>query len=192
MVAGLEPKPLSKAARETVLKIARKHEELGDVLKRRARPVVIASYPSPSRRRPRGQQPPRAPLRSTGTGRAPARAREMPFVYVNYEGDISGPFTDRLQSSNVHERSIMFGFDLKATYDFGDDYQYDHVWRFHEDGQFGATIVIQGPGEEIHGRHTYHLPFRFDLDVSGNAGDSFESAARPAARRRLRRRAGAP
>src|SRR5439155_17041982 len=69
---------------------------------------------------------------------------------------------------------VMFGFDLKATYDFGDDYQYEHVWRFHEDGQFASTIVVQGPGEEIRGRHVYHLPFRFDLDVSGSSGDSFQ------------------
>lgn len=101
-------------------------------------------------------------------------AAAVPFVYVNYAGNTSGPFTDELQSSNVHKRSIMFGFDLKATYDFGDDYQYDHIWRFHEDGQFGSTIVVQGPGEEIKGRHEYHLPFRFDLDVSGRGGDSFQ------------------
>lgn len=105
-------------------------------------------------------------------------AASVPFVYVKYEGDSSGPFTDRLESSDVHTRSIMFGFDLKATYDFGDDYQYNHVWRFHEDGQFGSTIIIQGPGEEIHGRHTYHLPFRFDLDISGSRGDSFQKRTR--------------
>jgi hypothetical protein len=102
----------------------------------------------------------------------------VPFVYVNYEGDTSGPFTDRLASSNVHQRSVMFGFDLKATYDFGDDYQYDHVWRFHEDGQFGSTIVVRGPGEEINGRHVYHLPFRFDVDISGSAGDSFQKRSK--------------
>jgi hypothetical protein len=101
----------------------------------------------------------------------------VPFVYVNYEGDVAGPFTDELRSHHdtVVVRDIMFGFDLKVTYDFyGEDYQYDHVWRFHEDGQFGATIVVQGPGEEIDGRHTYHLPFRYDLDISGAAGDSFQ------------------
>src|SRR5438874_1389881 len=44
-MAGREPKPLSKAARDRVLKIAREHKALGEVLKGRARPVVIASYP---------------------------------------------------------------------------------------------------------------------------------------------------
>ena len=44
-MAGQEPKPLSKAARDRVLKIAREHKALGEVLKGRARPVVIASYP---------------------------------------------------------------------------------------------------------------------------------------------------
>ncbi|HET9832061.1 MAG TPA: hypothetical protein VFP91_10140 [Vicinamibacterales bacterium] len=101
----------------------------------------------------------------------------VPFVYVNYEGDSSGPFTDELKSrkSKVEIRDIMFGFDLKVTYDYyGEDYQYEHVWRFHDDGQFGSTIVIQGPGEEIDGHHTYHLPFRYDLDISGASGDSFQ------------------
>lgn len=101
----------------------------------------------------------------------------VPFVYVNYEGGSSGPFTDELrsQSTKIEVRDIMQGFDLKVTYDlYGPDYQYDHVWRFHDDGQFGSTIVIQGPGEEIDGHHTYHLPFRYDLDISGAAGDSFQ------------------
>src|SRR2546423_15452442 len=101
----------------------------------------------------------------------------VPFVYVNYQGDSSGPFTDELQSTttDIEVREIMRGFDLKVTYDlYGPDYQYAHVWRFHDDGQFGATIVIHGPGEEIRGRHTYHLPFRFDLDLSGAGGDSIQ------------------
>jgi hypothetical protein len=101
----------------------------------------------------------------------------VPFVYVDYQGNAAGPFTDELRStsSKVEVREIMNGFDLKVTYDiYGPDYQYDHVWRFHDDGQFGAIIVIQGPGEEIDGRHAYHLPFRFDLDVSGASGDSFQ------------------
>jgi len=101
----------------------------------------------------------------------------VPFIYVNYSGDSFGPFTDELKShrARVEVRDIMFGFDLKVTYDsYGEDYQYDHVWRFHNDGQFGSTIVIQGPGEEIDGRHTYHLPFRYDLDISGAVGDSFQ------------------
>jgi hypothetical protein len=101
----------------------------------------------------------------------------VPFVYGNYQGDSSGPFTDELQSTStdIEVREIMRGFDLKVTYDlYGPDYEYAHVWRFHDDGQFGATIVIHGPGEEIRGRHTYHLPFRFDLDLSGASGDSFQ------------------
>jgi hypothetical protein len=101
----------------------------------------------------------------------------VPFLYVNYAGNAFGPFTDELQSTSadVEVREIMHGFDLKVTYDlYGPDYQYDHVWRFHHDGQFGSTIVIQGPGEEINGQHTYHVPFRFDLDLSGASGDSFQ------------------
>jgi hypothetical protein len=101
----------------------------------------------------------------------------VPFLYVKYEGNSSGPFTDELKAKRrkTEVRDIMFGFDLKATYDFyGEDYEYNHVWRFHEDGQFGSAIIIQGPGEEIQDRHTYHLPFRFDLDISGAAGDSFQ------------------
>jgi hypothetical protein len=104
-------------------------------------------------------------------------AASVPFVYVHYAADAFGPFTDRLRSVKgvVETREIMFGFDLKATYDlYGEDYQYEHVWRFQSDGQFGSTIVIQGPGEEIYGAHTYHIPFRFDLDVSGRAGDNFQ------------------
>ncbi len=101
----------------------------------------------------------------------------VPFVYVNYWGDSSGPFTDMLQSTSnaIEVREIMFGFDLKVTYDiYGADYQYDHVWRFLEDGQFNSTIIVQGPGEEVDGRHTYHVPFRIDLDISGSGGDSFQ------------------
>jgi len=101
----------------------------------------------------------------------------VPFVYVNYAGDRFGPFTDvlRSDSTEIAVRDIMHGFDLKVSYDsYGPDYQYDHVWRFHDDGQFGSTIVIQGPGEEIAGKHTYHVPFRFDIDVSGDSGDSLQ------------------
>jgi hypothetical protein len=101
----------------------------------------------------------------------------VPFVYVNYAGDRFGPFTDvlRSESTEIEVRDIVHGFDLKVSYDsYGADYQYDHVWRFLDDGQFGSTIVIQGPGEEIHGEHTYHIPFRFDIDVSGESGDSFQ------------------
>jgi hypothetical protein len=102
----------------------------------------------------------------------------VPFVYVNYEGDAFGPFTDELRSKSVRikTREIMHGFDLKVTYDFyGPDYQYDHIWRFHDDGQFGSKIVVQGPGEEIEGKHVYHVPFRFDVDVSGASADSFQT-----------------
>jgi hypothetical protein len=101
----------------------------------------------------------------------------VPFVYVNYVGNAAGPFTDKLKSKRraIEIRDIMFGFDLKVTYDFyGPDYQYNHIWRFHEDGQFGSAIVIQGPGDEIKGRHTYHLSFRYDIGVSGSGADSFQ------------------
>jgi hypothetical protein len=110
-------------------------------------------------------------------GKRAIHAASVPFVYVNYWGNSSGPFTDELQSTTneIDVREIMAGFDLKVTYDiYGSDYQYDHVWRFQEDGQFSSTIVIQGPGEEIDGRHTYHIPFRIDLDVSAAGGDSFQ------------------
>lgn len=116
----------------------------------------------------------------------------VPFVYVNYWGDSSGPFTDMLQSTSnaVEVREIMFGFDLKVTYDiYGADYQYDHVWRFLEDGQFNSTIIVQGPGEEVDGRHTYHVPFRIDLDVSGSGGDSFQRRGSAGWGRRRARRA---
>jgi Cu2+-containing amine oxidase len=106
----------------------------------------------------------------------------VPFVYVNYAGNAFGPFTDLLKSTSgdVEVREIMRGFDLKVTYDwYGADYQYDHVWRFHHDGQFGSTIVIQGPGEEIGGRHLYHIPFRYDLDLSGASEDSFQTWLSP-------------
>jgi hypothetical protein len=110
-------------------------------------------------------------------GQQVLNAASVPLVYVNYAGNVSGPFTDKLRSLRraITVREIMFGFDLKVTYDYyGPDYQYNHVWRFHEDGQFGPAIVIQGPGDDIHGRHIYHLPFRFDFDVSGSGGDSFQ------------------
>jgi hypothetical protein len=103
----------------------------------------------------------------------------VPFVYVNYYGNRSGPFTDELRSTSneIEVREIMQGFDLRVVYDiYGEDYQYAHVWRFHDDGQFGSTIVIHGPGEEIYGRHAYHVPFRFGLDLSGRSGDSFQKA----------------
>jgi hypothetical protein len=102
----------------------------------------------------------------------------VPFVYVNYLGGAWGPFTDQLRSTSqqVEVRQIMRGFDIRVTYDFyGPDYEYDHIWRFHDDGQFGSSVVIHGPGEEIYGRHTYHVPFRFDIDISGASGDSFQA-----------------
>jgi hypothetical protein len=101
----------------------------------------------------------------------------VPFVFVNYAGDAFGPFTDELRSTSrrIERREIMHGFDLKASYDlYGDDYLYEHVFRFHDDGQFASRIVIQGPGEEIGGKHVYHIPFRIDLDVAGSPHDSFQ------------------
>lgn len=106
----------------------------------------------------------------------------VPFVYVNYIGNAFGPFTDQLRStsSTVEIREIMYGFDLRVTYDlYGEDYRYDHIWRFHSDGQFGSTIIIHGPGEEINGLHTYHIPFRYDLDISGASADSFQEWLAP-------------
>jgi len=98
----------------------------------------------------------------------------VPFVYVNYGGDAFGPFTDELRSTSrrIERREIMRGFDLKASYDlYSDDYLYEHVIRFHDDGQFASRIVIQGPGEENGGQHVYHIPFRVDLDVGGSTHD---------------------
>ena len=66
----------------------------------------------------------------------------VPFVYVNYAGDRFGPFTDMLrsESAKIEVRHIVHGFDLKVSYDsYGADYQYDHVWRFFDDGQFGSS-----------------------------------------------------
>jgi hypothetical protein len=100
----------------------------------------------------------------------------VPFVYVNYAGAI-GPFTDELRSTTrkIERREIMNGFDLKASYDlYSDDYLYEHVFRFHDDGQFASRIVIQGPGEENNGKHVYHIPFRIDLDVGGSPHDSLQ------------------
>ena len=104
-------------------------------------------------------------------------AASVPFVFVNYQGGAYGPFSDKLRSASrqVGVREIVRGFDLVVKYDlYGADYEYDHIWRFHDDGQFGSVVVIHGPGEEIYGRHVYHIPFRFDLDLSGAAGDSFQ------------------
>jgi hypothetical protein len=101
----------------------------------------------------------------------------VPFVYVNYAGDAFGPFTDELRSTTkrIERREIMHGFDLKASYDlYSDDYLYEHVIRFHSDGQFATRVVIQGPGEENQGKHVYHIPFRIDLDVGGSKADSFQ------------------
>jgi hypothetical protein len=105
-------------------------------------------------------------------------AAAVPFVYVQYGGADIGPFTDELRSASdrVEVREIVNGFDICARYDlYGPDYQYDHIWRFHDDGQFGSAIIIYGPGEEIAGRHTYYVPFRFDIDISGASGDSMQT-----------------
>ena len=104
----------------------------------------------------------------------------VPFVYVNYAGDKFGPFTDELRSTTrrIERREIMHGFDLKASYDlYSDDYLYEHVLRFHDDGQFASRVVIHGPGEENGGKHVYHIPFRIDLDVGGSPHDSFQRRA---------------
>ena len=102
----------------------------------------------------------------------------VPFVYVNYTGGVT--FTDELRSTlrRIERREIMHGFDLRASYDlYGEDYLYEHVSRFHDDGQFASRIVIQGPGEENEGQHVYHIPFRIDLDVGGSPHDSFQKRA---------------
>ena len=45
----------------------------------------------------------------------------VPFVYVDYLGDSSGPFTDNLDCKDTLQvRDVMNGFDLKVSYDFGD------------------------------------------------------------------------
>jgi hypothetical protein len=102
-------------------------------------------------------------------------AASIPFIYVNYTAGFA--FTDMLasQSGNAEIRQIMDGFDIRATYDlYGPDYLYEHIWRFYDDGQFGSSVLIHGPGEEHDGQHTYHVPFRYDLDISGAGADSFQ------------------
>jgi hypothetical protein len=104
----------------------------------------------------------------------------VPFVYVNYAGDKFGPFTDALSSTShkIERREIKGGFDLKAGYDlYEDDYLYEHVIRFHDDGQFASRVVIHGPGEENRGKHVYHIPFRIDLDIGSSPHDSFQQRA---------------
>ena len=106
----------------------------------------------------------------------------VPFIYVKYSGPW-GPFTDVLRSTTgtITVRQIVKGFDVKISYDlYGADYLYDHIWRFHDDGQFGSYIIIHGPGEEINGQHIYHIPFRFDLDING-AGEILCSGGYPLA-----------
>jgi hypothetical protein len=117
-------------------------------------------------------------LRTCGyKGARVLRGASVPFVYVRYEGSDIGMFTDALasESGTVEVRQVFRGFDLHARYDaFGEDYLYEHIWRFHDDGQLGSRIVIHGPGEEIGGAHHYHVPFRLDLDVSGSESDSLQ------------------
>ena len=113
----------------------------------------------------------------TYLGQPVIHSASVPFVYVGYVAHRPGHFTDKLKSNRtaIEIRDIMKGFDLKVTYDwYGPDYEYNHVWRFHEDGQFGSSIVIQGPGEESLGQHKYHLPFRFHIKVSGANSDAFQ------------------
>jgi hypothetical protein len=95
--------------------------------------------------------------------------------YVSYAADFA--FTDLLQSlsGTAEVRDIFSGFDIRAAYDlYGGSYLYEHIWRFYEDGQFASSILIHGPGVENQGQHGYHVPFRYDLDLDGFAGDAFE------------------
>ena len=102
-------------------------------------------------------------------------AASVPFVYVSYAADFA--FTDLLQSSsgNADIRTIVNGFDIRAAYDlYGEAYLYEHIWRFYDDGQFASSILIHGPGVEHQGQHSYHVPFRYDLDLDGFPEDSFQ------------------
>ena len=102
-------------------------------------------------------------------------AASVPFVYVSYAADFA--FTDLLQSSsgNADIRNIVNGFDIRAAYDlYGGAYLYEHIWRFYDDGQFASSILIHGPGVEHQGQHSYHVPFRYDLDLDGFPEDSFQ------------------
>jgi hypothetical protein len=102
-------------------------------------------------------------------------AASVPFIFVNYSGGMY--FTDRLvnKSGTAEVRDISNGFDIRTAYDYyGSSYLYEHIWRFYDDGQFGSSILIHGPGVNHHDKHTYHVPFRYDLDVSGASADSFQ------------------
>jgi hypothetical protein len=102
-------------------------------------------------------------------------AASVPFIYVNYSAGFF--FTDRVESNSgiADVRNIADGFDIRASYDlYGGSYLYEHIWRFYSDGQFGSTIIVHGPGVDHNDNHTYHVPFRYDLDVSGASGDSFQ------------------
>jgi hypothetical protein len=102
-------------------------------------------------------------------------AASVPFIYVNYSSGMA--FTDHLESSSgtADVRTISDGFDIRATYDlYGGTYLYEHIWRFYSDGQFGSTIIVLGPGVDHNDNHIYHVPFRYDLDISGASGDSFQ------------------
>jgi hypothetical protein len=94
-----------------VIRIARAHQALGTMVKWRARPVVVGSYPE-AREGPEGQvlvgvyEYDRArtlPAAVDPKGERVLSLDEAPgTVPVKYEGDTSGPFTNELQSSDAH------------------------------------------------------------------------------------------
>jgi hypothetical protein len=87
----------------------------------------------------------------------------VPFIYVDYEDENIGAFTDHLDGSrnDVDVRPIVGGVDLHLVYDgAAPDYRYEHLWRFFLDGRFLTRVIAYGPGEEHGGKHAYFVPTR--------------------------------
>jgi hypothetical protein len=97
-------------------------------------------------------------------------AASVPFIYVSYAADFAftdlGPEPQRDRGGPGHLRRLRHQGRLRPLWR---SYLYEHIWRFYEDGQFASSILIHGPGVENQGQHSYHVPFRYDLDGFGDS-----------------------
>lgn len=109
----------------------------------------------------------------------------LPYVTIDHQravvdddgegAESRGPWWQPLGARNlvgdVVVQRFRGGVELSATFDAG-PYQYQQLWRFHDDGRLSPWLTIFGAG--VHEDHTYHPHWRFDFDLDGAGGDAVE------------------
>ena len=81
------------------------------------------------------------------------------------------PLGTRTLVGGVRVQTFHGGVEVSASFAVG-PYNYQQLWRFHDDGRICPWLTIFGSG--VHDQHTYHPHWRLDFDLERREHDAFE------------------